>query len=224
MNRARTLVAVVAAVLVLVTACNGSTSTTTTGTTAEAGAGATTSTADEGTTTTSNEGTSSTKGTATTRPSGSDDEQAYIDALTGSFAGDSELTSEQAACAAKATVEAIGVEAFQDNGVQPEDLADGSSDFELGFQLDEQQARGVVDGLDDCLDLTELMTQGIAEDDQLTDDQKACLQRELTSEVVKELMVTILLASEDDPTGGFAALGALFEIMARCGVDTGLSG
>lgn len=211
-RHALVLALLVAAAMVAACTSSSSGSGDTTTTTAESdersSRGTTDDDADEGTTTTED-------GEDDDEPTGS--EAAYVDALTDGFAGDG-VTDDQARCAAEAAVDAIGVDTFQQNGITPEDLEIENDSFDLGFALTQQQAEDLVDGLDDCVDLRGLVLADMADDDDLTDEQKDCLEREITTEVLKAMMVEIYTASPDDPEAGFEAFARLLEIAQSCGI------
>jgi hypothetical protein len=211
-------VAAVSTVLLLGVGCTSSKSGTATGgtTTIDPGSGTT---AEDPTAATARDAEGTTATSEPQRPpSGDTSETAYLAALEQGFASDDEFPADKAGCAAQAMVDAVGVDTFVQNGVSPDDLSD-EGDLELDFALSEQQARDLVDGLDDCVDLGALMAQGFADDSDLTDEQKACLERELTTEVVKNFMVRILTTPPDDPEAGFEVFEEIFTVMADCGLD-----
>ena len=65
----------------------------------------------------------------------------YVEAISESFGEDAGLNDEAKQCVAEAYVEAIGVEAFKDADVSPDDIRDDpdATEEDLGLELDEEQ-------------------------------------------------------------------------------------
>jgi hypothetical protein len=80
--------------------------------------------------------------------------QPYIDALTESFLdseeGEFAPTEEQAECMAEKTVDAIGADTLEDEGITPEDVVDSDGPEDLGLELSEDQATEAARAFFDC--------------------------------------------------------------------------
>lgn len=163
--------------------------------------------------------------TTTTEPDEPDpdpgDEQAYVDAIADSIAGgdtgDLRLTDEQAGCLAPGWLDAIGLTALVDAGIEPEDLRSGDLADDLQELLDRDQAAEMVASFDRCgVDLDELFLNSLVADGERPEEEIRCLVDALPEGYVDELL-TISLADGDEALDEDPALAeTLTDAYARC--------
>lgn len=157
-------------------------------------------------------------GTDETSDSGNEgDGQAYVDAIMETGVDDETLTEDQNRCFAEAVVTGLGVEAFEEAGVTPDDIRENPDDSpsDLGLEFSEEQADGFWDAANECVDVRELFLESMSQGQELTDEQKACLAEGLDEEFIK----TIFLASftEDAESFDEETTNRLAEVMGACG-------
>jgi len=134
---------------------------------------------------------------------GSGSEQDYVDALVGSFDPEEDgedFTRDQVTCLAQGWVKAVGVEAFQSAGVSPDDISSNNQDFN-DLHLSKAQANDMVDVYDGCgIDVQQLMLKSFASDS-ATPKQQACLEKALTEDAIRTLLVDSILnqSNSDSP-------------------------
>lgn len=84
---------------------------------------------------------------------GSDaDAQPYVDALASTLDEEDEggPTAEQADCIAERTIEVIGVDRLEDEGITPEDIEGSEGPDDLGIELSDDDATDVAESFVDC--------------------------------------------------------------------------
>jgi hypothetical protein len=82
---------------------------------------------------------------------GGGEAQPYVDALTEQLqSGDDGLEASDAECIAETSVDALGVDFLEENGVTPEDLAAVDGPEELDIEISEEQARAAAAAFGDC--------------------------------------------------------------------------
>jgi hypothetical protein len=127
----------------------------------------------------------------------SDEEQAYVDEAVEGFDPDRDapMTEDDARCIATSMVETLGVDRLEEMGLTPESFA---SDAELpDGAVSEADARTMVDGISDCIDLRELFLAGFTEDESLSPEAVECLSEQFDEDLVTRSMVVLLSEGED---------------------------
>lgn len=131
----------------------------------------------------------------------SDEEQAYIDALTvAAEANEDEefpLSEEENRCLAAAAVDTVGVDRLRDIGSPDEireDAGDGDPLEDVDLDLD--QAGTYFDNASDCIDFREVFVEGL-ERGQLTEDQIDCVNENISDDVLRQLLVAEFAEDED---------------------------
>lgn len=139
-----------------------------------------------------------------------DENRPYVDAMKKSLAasneedGDIVLSDGQIDCIAPRFINIIGVDRLEENGVTAADVeADEAMDFsDLG--MDEKEGNELYDTFGNCdVNLGETMMASFAEDDEMTDAMKTCMEGVFTDDNLRKLMVSTMVngddAAEDDP-------------------------
>ncbi|MGV3759402.1 MAG: hypothetical protein ACO1PW_07635 [Actinomycetota bacterium] len=144
-------------------------------------------------------------------------EQEYVDAAMAEFDPEEAepLTEDDARCVVTSMVETLGTDRLEELGITPETF--GSEDgapFPEG--LSEDEANGVVDGFDDCLDLGALFTESMAADDSIDDETKECLADAFDGDVIRRLFVTMLTEGEDALSDDPELLQEFMTILQEC--------
>jgi hypothetical protein len=146
-----------------------------------------------------------TGGTGTTRTTDSDDDepdvvptgdetaQDYADALIASYddsgSSDEIFGRDVVVCVSPLWVEAIGVETFQDAGIAPADIANGSSDLD-DVALDQATAEEIVDALPGCgLPLIDLFIDGLGSSVKSSPAKVACIEGAITEDQIRAILV-----------------------------------
>ena len=128
----------------------------------------------------------------------SSEEKEYVDAAMAEFdpAEAEPLTEDDARCVVTSMVEAIGVDRLEELGVTPESFSsDDGAPFPEG--LTEDEANGVVDGFEGCIDLPALFTESMAADESIDEETKACLADAFDEDTIRRIFVTMLTEGED---------------------------
>lgn len=151
----------------------------------------------------------------------------YADAIASEFEADPEsgvdFTDDEARCIAGEMVDAVGVDAFEDAGIEPSDITDGTSEFsDFGQTLSDEQAADVVDAVfgGDCVDFAEMMGEAFVAESggQVTEEQGRCMgEGFIENQDFKDAMVGMLLGNEDADVG--SVLGSVMEMLGDCGID-----
>lgn len=148
--------------------------------------------------------------------SASSEEQPYVDAAAASLAADEEMPLDEGEteCVATLMVTTVGVDRFEEAGVEPADLEDPEFDIsDAGVELTEEDADAIASGLGDCVDITELFAQSMAADEELSDEDADCLRENLDEEQLTALLASEL-AGEEEPDEEMMTW--VFELMAAC--------
>lgn len=120
------------------------------------------------------------------------DRQDYVDALIAA-AAENNLSDEENICFAEAIVDAAGVDKLRD-AVTPEEIRDRepktTNVVDLGVEVDEEQGQDFYEQVRACVDLRALLIKGQLGDAPVSEDATACLDRELTDDLLRRLMVT----------------------------------
>jgi hypothetical protein len=148
--------------------------------------------------------------------SSSDEGQEYVDAIVASN-DDSELTDEENECFARAFVDAVGVDQLQD-AVSPDEIRDNpqSSPEELGITLDDEQADGFWEDVNDCMDVRAAFVEGLTAGENLSDETVGCLEDALDDDLLKRVFVTTLMEGEDALQQDEDLMGDLIGVLSKC--------
>jgi hypothetical protein len=159
--------------------------------------------------------------TATTVEVSADD-KAYEDAFVFSLAAsDFAFNEEQARCAARTTIDAIGIPRLEEAGVNAEFFTAASSP---ATALTDEEARTLVDALFDCGDVAQSFADDVASDDDelFTPESEACFTEALVDDAsFREMLAGVFQeggGSDFEMSGPLAA--SLTDIMMGC-VDFG---
>jgi hypothetical protein len=145
---------------------------------------------------------------------GAPDAQPYIDALITNFSGDESISLEpsQAECVAPRIVDVIGVDALRADGVEPEDLANSSTQ-DLG--LTEEQGFAVYDAFVACgFSWEDYLVDGFVAQYSLSAERADCVRGAL-DEVLMRDDVADLLRGVDVSLSGVRA-----RVANHCDVGT----
>jgi hypothetical protein len=115
-----------------------------------------------------------------------DDREAYVDAVTLILQHDSELSAAEARCIADVAVD-VGGDSLRD-AVTPEEISEAPSrDLgDHGVRLDDQQGNEFFDGVGGCIDLRQLLLDGLAE---LGPGVSDCVDAALNDDLFRRVMV-----------------------------------
>jgi hypothetical protein len=132
----------------------------------------------------------------------SEEEQAYIDALTDSAEAsegeDTEipLSEDENRCLATAAVDAVGIEELREVGT-PEEVRDNDSGDALEeVDIDLEQAGAYYDRARGCVDFRDVLTADL-EDQGLSSEQVECVNRQVGDDLLRDLIVAGF-AEDDD--------------------------
>lgn len=132
----------------------------------------------------------------------SDDEEAYIDALTEASerdanAADLDLTAEEHRCRATAAVDVMGVEEFRDMGTPDEITEDEDIEPFSDISPDLEQSRAFHDSATDCgIDFRQMWLEGL-ERSGATQEQVDCIDRTISDELLRDLLVAEFASDQD---------------------------
>lgn len=146
----------------------------------------------------------------------SDEAKPYVESLSTSFSDPDELGLEpdQADCLAATWVNTAAPERLKAAGVEPDALDGTTNDFK-GVGLSKEDAETMVDGFEQCdIDLRDEVLRGIAEDEDTTDEEKACLEDALDVDAVREFFVISIADSESE--GASAKFQEMVDAQAAC--------
>jgi hypothetical protein len=127
----------------------------------------------------------------------SEADQEYVDAAMATYDEEeaAPLTEDDARCIVESMVGQLGSDRLEELGVTPESF--GSEDAAFPEGLSEDEANGVVDGFESCIDMNQLFLDGLAEDQSLDQDAKDCLADAFDEDTMRRLFVTMLTEGED---------------------------
>lgn len=148
--------------------------------------------------------------------SSSEEGQEYVDAIVASN-DDSELTDEENECFARAFVDAVGVDQLKD-AVSPAEIRDNpqSSPQEFGITLDEEQADGFWEDVNDCMDVRAAFVEGLTAGQNLSDETVDCLKDAFDDDLLKRVFVTSLMAGDDALQQDEDLMGDLIGVLREC--------
>lgn len=146
----------------------------------------------------------------------SDAEQTFVDAAMADFDPEeaAPLTRDDAECIAGSFVRALGVERLAELEITPEDFSDDESSFPSG--MTEAEADKVVDGFDDCVGLSSLFLDAIAEDADLAAEDKECLAKAFDDETVRGIFTKLLTSGEDSLENDPEFASSMLKLFAEC--------
>lgn len=146
----------------------------------------------------------------------SDEEQSFVDAAMADFDPEdaAPLTRDDAECIAGSFVRGLGVERLEELEITPEDFADEESSFPSG--MTEEEAETVIDGFDDCVGLSSLFLDAIAEDADLSAEDKECLGKAFDDEAVREIFTKLLTIGEDALETDSEFVSSMLKLFAEC--------
>lgn len=158
-----------------------------------------------------------------------DEEQAYADAWSETLAdGDEEdiqLTDGEASCMGDAVMAELGVEPFEDAGVEVDEInEDGDDDDSPGEVLgdgvvSDEQANAVLDVWEGCADLPDALAGTVAAQFDLDADARACVADGLEQQdLVRKGYVASFTTDEDTPPDD--VIQALTDLVEGCGGST----
>jgi hypothetical protein len=151
----------------------------------------------------------------------SDDAQPYVDAMIESFDNSDpdelQIDREQAQCLAPRWVETIGPERLADAGIEPEDFA-AEGEVELSeIGLSEDDGNALYDAFAECdIDVRTLLVESIAADEELSDEDAACLGDAFSDDLVRRLMIRGLLEEDEDLDADDELTGELLAAFSEC--------
>jgi hypothetical protein len=125
---------------------------------------------------------------------GGDDDDAnarqdYVDAVV-SVSGSDDLTQAQSTCFAEAVVDAIGVEEL-DKATSPRGIRDEetSNMVDLGVKVTTEEAKDFYERINRCVDLRQIVIDSVMHGQDVTAEAKACLDEQLTDDLLKRFMI-----------------------------------
>ena len=151
------------------------------------------------------------------------DEQPYVDAMVEAIGQDeaTPFTDAQATCLAEGMVNAIGVDEFERQGIEPADLTSDSAPPLGEVSADKADALAKVVFGGGCLDFGELIAESMTQDTSFTlDKEKAqCLGDQMAkSSAFRKAFVQSITG--DDTADPFSQINAL-KMLSDCGIDLG---
>jgi hypothetical protein len=126
------------------------------------------------------------------------DAQPFIDALATTLEDEDEggPTAEQAECIAERTVEIIGVDTFEEEGITPEDVEGSEGPADLGLELSDDDATAVAEGFFDCgFSFVDSLLNTMAPD--ASDELRDCVEDNVDQDVVVEGLALDLQGDEE---------------------------
>lgn len=101
-----------------------------------------------------------------------------------------DFTDEEVGCMIPGMVDAIGTDKLIEAGQS------ASSDLS-GLDLSEEEAGGLFDAMNECVDLRALFTEGMTADSGLTEEQAECVSDGIPDDALKTLIVTSMIEGPD---------------------------
>jgi hypothetical protein len=150
----------------------------------------------------------------------SSEAQPYVDQLketmTAGDSGDLVLTDEQADCLAPRFVNAIGVDTLEEAGIEPSDM--GSDDSAMDdLQLSDEQGEQLASSFGECdISLKTLFIDSLVSENDLSDEDKACLEEEFPEDLLERLMVTAVTEGNEALQNDDSLMSEMFEVFAKC--------
>ena len=130
----------------------------------------------------------------------SDEARPYVDALVESAENsDSDVPFEagEAECLAPRWVDILDPTRLEEAGIAPEDLA-GSDDAITELDLTEEDGGALYDAMVECgVDVRDEFIAGIAEESDLSEEDRACLEEQFDDDFLRRIFVVVLTQGED---------------------------
>ena len=114
-----------------------------------------------------------------------------------------------AECLAGAVIDTIGMDRLEDSGMSPQEFADGNGQLGEEPALAPEDQEDLSAALADCGDLVDVFVV----DDDVSEDQTACIEEAVDDEIAAELMAAELTGAEpsDDARAGADAVRSCLE-------------
>lgn len=142
-------------------------------------------------------------------------DQEYVDAAMETYDPETDPFSEgEARCIAEAVVRPLGADRLEELGVTPDDFRGDSEALPEG--LAEGEANDVVDGIDDCVDLSDLFMEQLTADQELSDESTECLQDAFDRDFVRRIVVTMLTEGQDALAEDEDLTAELMGVFSKC--------
>lgn len=140
----------------------------------------------------------------------------YVDAIAATRQ-DEQFTSAETECIARVFVDAIGV-AQLEAVVTPDEIRDNvdSSPADLGISMNDQQRDVFWNDLNACVDVREIFIEGIAADEELSDEAVECLEGAIDDDVLKPLIVTVLVEGQEALEQDDELVAMVFSLFSEC--------
>jgi hypothetical protein len=186
-------------------ACGGDDDDSATGTTTKSGDRTSTSTADDAT-----DSTDSTSGGSSAGGS----ESEYAAAIAEVIKADDDFASvsdDDAQCAGDKVASAVGVDTFKRLKVTPASIREDKEIPEMSGELSDEQAKGVTDGLLDCINFGEVLADQLAKSAgyEATDKQVECLNDTVEKNSEFRKAMAAQFTGDDDASQSFDVFGQL---------------
>lgn len=147
--------------------------------------------------------------------SASDAEKPYVEAVTASLLAeeDQPFDESEAECIATVMVTTIGVERFEEAGVEPADLEDPSFDLssDAGLEPTDEDAEALGSGLTDCIDVVDLFIEGMSQEADIPEDLKECVRDNIDEEELSNALAETISGDESDEDLSF-----FMDLMEAC--------
>lgn len=159
----------------------------------------------------------------------SEEAKPYVDAMSTSMTEEDSFPGDekQATCFSEGFVDIVGIDKVKKMGT-PKEFAEDNTNMEFDdLDLTRDQGEKLYDQFGECdMDMREMLLAEV-DDEDTTDEVKACLEEELTDDIVKDFFVTTMLdgeeALETSPAGSKltqALMGCMMGDMGEMGEDT----
>ncbi len=142
--------------------------------------------------------------------------QEYVDAIVASNE-ESELTDEQNECFARAFVDAVGVDELQ-GAVSPDEIRANpeTTPQEFGITLDDDQADGFWNDVNECMDVRAAFVEGMTEGEDVSEETVNCLEDAIDDDLLKRIFVTSLMEGEDALDQDEELTSDLMSVLSEC--------
>lgn len=117
----------------------------------------------------------------------------YVDAIVAIAGGDDieGFPPEARQCVAESFVDGFGAEEIAAAGVAPEDIADHDAPGDIGLEFSDEQAEAFYTQMDGCMDLRQLLVDGIlGVDGDVPPEVAACFDENLTDDLLQRFFTT----------------------------------
>lgn len=143
-------------------------------------------------------------------------DQEYVDAAMATFdpAEAGQMTEDDARCIVESMVGVMGADGLTEVGIEPVDF--GSDDNPFPDGLTEETANDIVDGLDECIDLSGIFLDSMAQDDSISADARECLADAFDADLIRSIMVTMLTEGEAALGEDQELTGQLLQVFSEC--------